>query len=225
MNRESTREGHKSRIKKVFLGDSCLTWSWAETISLETSHRVLRAYRCFKDNAELKRLGVLDTVPAYCSLAIYFDPLEADLERLQIKAERLIARLVDEPEIPEVAASGERVFRLSVVYDGEDLERVASHARLTVRDVIALHTRPKYTVAMIGFLPHYPYLIGLDEQLTTPRLESPRQKVPAGSVAIGGSQTGIYPSESPGGWNLIGRTDPKSLEELLPGDSVFFEEA
>jgi inhibitor of KinA len=110
-----------------------------------------------------------------------------------------------------------------VVYDGEDLSRVASCAGLSVGKIIELHGRPRYTVAMIGFLPHFPYLIGMDERLATPRLSDPRKRVPAGSVAIGGAQTGIYPSESPGGWNLIGRMDPRLLSPLRPGDTIVFE--
>ena len=115
-------------------------------------------------------------------------------------------------------------LRFPVVYDGEDLERVASHAGLAVDEVVRLHTLPRYTVAMIGFLPHFPYLIGMDARLATPRLSDPRRRVPAGSVAIGGAQTGIYPSESPGGWNLVGRTNPRLLSGVRPGDAIVFEE-
>ena len=109
-----------------------------------------------------------------------------------------------------------------MVYDGEDLSRVADHTGLSVPEIIASHTRPEYTVAMIGFLPHFPYLIGLPDELATPRLESPRKRVPAGSVAIGGAQTGIYPRESPGGWNIVGTTNPADLKRLKPGDTVIF---
>lgn len=210
--------------QSFFLGDSCLTWVWSETISSETNREVLRAYRCLKESTELKELGVLDTVPAYSSLAVYFDPLETDLAMLRSTVRRLLSQLADESDPSLSNAPESRTFRLSVAYNGEDLERVATHAGLSIRDVIALHTAPEYTVAMIGFLPHYPYLLGLDMRLTTPRLDNPRTKVPAGSVAIGGAQTGIYPSESPGGWNLIGRTEPEILKELQPGDSVIFEE-
>ena len=113
---------------------------------------------------------------------------------------------------------------LPVRYKGDDLTRVAAHCGLTTEDVVALHTRSVYTVAVIGFLPHFPYLVGLDEKLTTPRLEAPRTRVPAGSVAIGGNQTGVYPADSPGGWNIIGDTDPSLLETLAPGDRVVFRE-
>ncbi len=101
---------------------------------------------------------------------------------------------------------------------------MAENAGMSVREVIDLHRQTEFMVAMVGFKPHFPYLIGLDERLVTPRLASPRTKIPAGSVAIGGAQTGIYPVESPGGWNLIGTTDPELLQEIRPGDTVVFKE-
>jgi KipI family sensor histidine kinase inhibitor len=116
------------------------------------------------------------------------------------------------------------LHRFPVIYDGEDLERVAQLTQLDKTDIIHRHTKVQYTVAMLGFLPYFPYLIGLDPSLHLPRLEMPRSKVPQGSVAIGGGQTGVYPCESPGGWNLIGRMDAEKLKSLEPGDKLeFFE--
>jgi len=125
-----------------------------------------------------------------------------------------------------------RVIDVPVCYGGDfgpDLDALATHAKLEAADVIARHTAATYTVAMLGFAPGFPYLFGLDPALHMPRRASPRTRVPAGSVAIGGAQTGVYPSELPGGWQLIGRTplvlfdarrDPPSL--LVPGDCVRF---
>jgi inhibitor of KinA len=211
-----------SFIEKTFLGDSCLVWSWGMSIDQDMCFRVLRAYRHIKEDPELLQLGVLDTVPAYSSLAIYFNPAEIDLARIQARVEALLAELEKE-KIDQHQLAG-KSYRFPVVYDGEDLDRVASHAGLSTKKVIDHHTKPVYTVAMIGFIPYFPYLLGLDERLTTPRLDSPRKRVPAGSVAIGGAQTGIYPEDSPGGWNLIGRTDLANISELRPGDSVIFYE-
>jgi inhibitor of KinA len=109
------------------------------------------------------------------------------------------------------------------VYNGEDLPVVAEKNDLTITQVIDLHQKTHYKVAMVGFLPHFPYLIGLDPKLETSRLDSPRRKIPAGAVAIGGAQTGVYPRESPGGWNIIGLTIPALLEPINPGDIVIFE--
>ena len=124
------------------------------------------------------------------------------------------------------------LVEIPVCYDGEfgpDLGEVAEHAKLAQAEVIALHTASEYHVAMLGFAPGFPYLLGLDARLHAPRRASPRTRVPAGSVAIGGAQTGIYPRELPGGWRLIGRTpltlfdaqrDPPAL--LAPGQRVRF---
>jgi KipI family sensor histidine kinase inhibitor len=235
-----------------FLGDSCFLYSWGDEISLELSRRVLRAYRAVKSDPRLRQSGLLDAVPAYSSLAVYFDPVAADIPGLLSRAEELIrisgesgtedssvpdrtqpgSAAADSPGLgsaavapPGLDSAVPEPLRLPVVYDGDDLGRVASHAGLAVEEVIRRHTRPNYTVAMIGFLPHFPYLIGMDERLVTPRRSTPRTRVPAGSVAIGGAQTGIYPSESPGGWNLIGRTDPRLLLGVRPGDTIVFEKA
>lgn len=113
---------------------------------------------------------------------------------------------------------------IPVVYDGEDIELVAELHNISVEEVIKKHTAPEYQVAMVGFKPYFPYLIGLDEELVTPRLDSPRTSIPAGAVGIGGAQTGIYPEESPGGWNLIGRTDPELLKQVKPGDILLMRE-
>ena len=89
--------------------------------------------------------------------------------------------------------------------------------------MIKRHTAVEYMVAMIGFRPHFPYLLGLDPSLVTPRLDTPRLKVPAGAVAIGAEQTGVYPEASPGGWNILGMTDPELLKAINPGDTIVFQ--
>ena len=121
---------------------------------------------------------------------------------------------------------------IPVFYNGEDLEQLAHAKNITIQQVIELHTSVEYTIYMIGFLPGFPYLGGLDERLHLPRREVPRKSVPKGSVGIGGSQTGIYPIESPGGWHLIGQTpidifSPTSLDDpflFQAGDRIQFTE-
>lgn len=204
-----------------FLGDACLCWELGDVIDRLTSLRVLYVYRQLRKNGELARLGVHDLVPSYTALAAHANPL-CDWEAVRRIVEASIAAIpVDE------AALKERFVRhvLPVTYNGEDLGRVAEHAKLTVEEVIARHTAPDYLVAMIGFRPHFPYLLGLDRGLITPRLDSPRLGVPAGAVAIGGEQTGIYPETSPGGWNILGMTSPELLYAIEPGDTVVFERA
>lgn len=168
-----------------------------------------------------------DLVPAYASLAVFFDPdaiAAPDVERW------LDARLADDDGA--FAATASRCIDIPVVYGGEfgeDLDSAARELGITVDALTARHAAGTYTVAMIGFAPGFPYLSGLDPALALPRLATPRTRVPAGSVAIGGAQTGLYPRESPGGWRLIGRTplrlfDPtRTTPSLLAaGDRVRF---
>lgn len=167
-----------------------------------------------------------DLVPAHASLAVFFDPerIDADDARAWIAAQ-------DADDAPEAPASP-RIVEIPVRYGGafgEDLDAAAAGLGLTPDTLAARHRAPLYTVAMIGFAPGFPYLSGLDPALALPRLATPRTRVPAGSVGIGGAQTGIYPRERPGGWRLIGRTplalfDPRraSPSLLAPGDRVRF---
>ena len=166
----------------------------------------------------------LDVVPGLASLGVHFDPAATDAAALRAAVEAAL----DAPGPGETAAgsggaSGGRTHTLPTRFDGTDLGRVAAGAGLPEARAVEAFTEPTYTVGAIGFLPHFPYLLGLDPRLATPRLPSPRTRVPAGSVGIGNDQAGVYPRESPGGWNLIGTTDPGLLEAIKPGDAVRFE--
>jgi len=204
-----------------FLGDACLCWQLGEKIDRLTSLQVLYAYRQLKKSAELARLGVHDLVPSYTALAAHADPL-SDWDAVRRVVEGCLAA-TPAAEAKLLVRSARHV--LPVVYNGEDLQRVADHAKIAPDEVVRRHTAPEYLVAMIGFRPHFPYLLGLDSSLVTPRLDSPRTAVPAGSVAIGGEQTGVYPQTSPGGWNILGMTQPELLYPIEPGDTVLFTRA
>jgi KipI family sensor histidine kinase inhibitor len=147
--------------------------------------------------------GIVETVPTYRSLIVHYDP------RLLPPAElESIARRADEA-LAQVTLPLSRVIEVPTLYGGEsgpDLADVAAHAGLSADDAVAAHTGADYLVYMIGFMPGFPYLGGLSPRLGMPRLGTPRTRVPAGSVGIAGHQTGIYPTASPGGWRLIGRT-------------------
>lgn len=180
---------------------------------------------------------LLDIVPAYASLALFVDvdalasaaPLSArpPLERAR---QWLLRQSFDTlPARPAADAAG---LEIPVLYGGEhgpDLADVAAHAGLDEPAAIALHAGPEYRVAMLGFAPGFPYLLGLDARLAMPRRDTPRLRVAAGSVAIGGAQTGLYPREGPGGWRIVGRT-PLALFDparpapclLAPGQPVRF---
>ncbi|MGN0983649.1 MAG: 5-oxoprolinase subunit PxpB [Gemmiger sp.] len=149
--------------------------------------------------------GVTETVPTYAALLIRYDPLRTDPDALTAALRRLAASLRRGRGGPGAG----RLVEIPVCYGGDcgpDLPFVAAHAGLREQEVVALHSGREYRIYMLGCLPGLPYLGGLAPRLYCPRLETPRTRIPAGSVGIGGQQTGIYPLDSPGGWRLIGRT-------------------
>ncbi len=151
--------------------------------------------------------GILDMIPAYCSLLINYDPRVVSYARLQARIAELLKMDV------KMSAGQKRVYEIPVCYGGEfgpDLDTIAANAGMTVEEVIRIHTGSDYLIYMLGFLPGFCYLGGLDERIHTPRLANPRVKIPAGSAGIGGSSTGIYPMDSPGGWQLMGLTPIKT---------------
>ena len=147
--------------------------------------------------------GVTEVIPTYRSVIVTYDPLVTDPERLMPLLREMDRCLTD------TADSAARTVEIPVCYGGKfgpDLAFVAETGGITAEEVIRIHSETAYPVYMIGFTPGFPYLGGLSEKLHTPRLASPRAKVPAGSVGIANNQTGIYPIDSPGGWQLIGRS-------------------
>ena len=171
--------------------------------------------------------GVVETVPAFASLLIFYDPLVTEYDAVA----DAVQKLAQAPGSDTAAGEG-RLVEIPVCYGGTfgpDLPFVAEHAGLTEKEVIELHAGREYRIYMLGFLPGFPYLGGLEERLFTPRLASPRTAIPAGSVGIGGEQTGVYPIASPGGWQLIGRTPLKLFDPAagaLPyaaGDRIRFK--
>lgn len=154
--------------------------------------------------------GVVETVPAFASLLIFYDPLVTEYDAVAAA----VQKLAQAPDSDTAAEEG-RLVEIPVCYGGAfgpDLPFVAEHVGLTETEVIRLHAGRDYPIYMLGFLPGFPYLGGLDERLFTPRLPTPRTAIPAGSVGIGGEQTGVYPIASPGGWQLIGRTPLKLFD-------------
>lgn len=170
--------------------------------------------------------GLRDVVPAFHSLAVYFDPLRTDADRVRVALEAAAIASRD----AEVVHNGTR--EVPVCYGGAlgpDLESMVASTGLPEHEIIAIHAEATYRVFMVGFTPGFAYLGPVDARIATPRLATPRVRVPAGSVGIAGQQTGIYPSDTPGGWRLIGRTpfrpfQPLRLEPFLlkPGDAVRF---
>ena len=212
------------------LGDAALVVTFAATLSDDANDRAIALASQLRDDPSLHRGGqrVLDVVPAMASVAVHFEPgapgLEHALEHVRARAQAVAATHVDAAQVEP------RVHSIPVVYggdDGPDLADVAAFAGCSVEDVIARHTARVYRVYMLGFLPGFAYLGQVDPSIAAPRRPSPRQRVPAGSVGIAGAQTGIYPQVSPGGWQVIGRTevrmfDPASGALLQSGDRVRF---
>jgi KipI family sensor histidine kinase inhibitor len=191
------------------LGDCALLISFGERIDLASNTLALAAAAALRA-ADLP--GLRDIAPAYASLCVQYDPA-AWFDPAQAESPyALIASRIDEivhnlP--PQSGGPAATPIEIPVRYGGDfgpDLEDLARQVRLSVDEVVARHCAAEYRVAMLGFAPGFPYLLGLDPALHAPRRATPRVRVPTGSVAIGGAQTGIYPRELPGGWLLIGRT-------------------
>jgi KipI family sensor histidine kinase inhibitor len=201
--------------------DSALLVSFGDTISAAAHAAVRRLFRRLQGAGEIRNLH-----PAYASLLVSFDPLRTDRAGLEARIREAAAALEGDP-LPEP-----KLVEIPVRYGGEagpDLEEVARRHGLSSEELVAIHASVEYEVYFLGFAPGFPYLGGMPERIATPRLDSPRRRVPAGSVAIGGHQTGIYPVALPGGWRIIGRTplelfhverNPPALLEM--GDRVRF---
>ncbi|MCC8957889.1 5-oxoprolinase subunit PxpB [Bradyrhizobium sp. Pear77] len=203
-------------------GDSAITVEFSRTIDDAANRRVLALDRVI---AAEPIAGITETVPTYRSLLVHYDPVQITFDAL---GEQLLARAAKAPP----TESGTRRWRIPITYGGEhgiDLEDVAKALQTTPDDIVARHAAGDYRVAMIGFTPGWSYLSGLDKFLHIPRRKEPRLVTPAGTISIGGIQTGVQCLAGPSGWHLLGRTpvrtyqlhrDPTFL--LEPGDAVSF---
>jgi inhibitor of KinA len=205
-------------------GDAALVLEFPPRIDPAINARAIALARAVQQRCGT---AVRDAVVGYCSVTVYFDPLLVDSPWLEAEM-RAAASIVDDAPSPprpviEVPVCYEREF-------GPDLDDVAAFASIEVDDVVRAHASREYRVYMVGFVPGFAYMAEVDPRIAAPRRSSPRMKVPPGSVAIAGGQTGVYPSETPGGWNIIGRTpvrpyDPQRARPFLfrAGDAVRFQ--
>jgi len=220
------------------LGDSALTVRVDDRFK-DTPEKTLKEVLNVVQRLEDAHIpGIIELAPAYTTVGVFFDPIR--VINCAVEADSVTEWLTQ--KICEGLAHGKRkrggravarVVEVPVCYDPEfavDLDHVAQHAHMSPKEVIDLHQATDFHVSCIGFTPGFPYLAGLPEKLATPRRATPRKEIPAGSVAIGGRQSGIYPLRSPGGWNVIGRTplrlfdpqtDPPTL--LRAGDRLRFQ--
>ena len=212
-----------NRWRIVPAGDSALVVEFEERIDPIVNARTV----AFADAVQAANIsGVRDVVPSFRSVAVYFDPLRTPYDRLVAKLEEEAARPIADATI------NRDPIRIPVCYGGDfgpDLSHVAAFAKMSEADVVRVHTSATYRVFMVGFVAGFAYMGIVDQRIAMPRHSTPRVRVPLGSVGIAGVQTGIYPAETPGGWQLIGRTpikpfDPGRAEPFLmkAGDAVQF---
>ena len=217
------REVRDAGVTFAWASDASLLVSFGETITVEANEHVRRLLRLMEAEPIA---GVRNLHPAYCSLLIVFDALRLGHAELQERVAEYLER-AEQVSLPEP-----REVEIPVCYGGEfgpDLEEVAALHKISAAKVIELHSSTVYRVYFLGFVPGFAYLGELPRELVTPRLGTPRKRVPPGSVAIAGHQAGVYPFATPGGWRLLGRTpvrmfqaDREGLSLVAIGDRVRF---
>lgn len=198
-------------------GDGCVVVEFGDSIDMDINSRVAALGNTVRKSV---LHGLLDIVPTYRSLAVYFDPLKTDVGDLHVRLEKM-----SREDGSGEKAGKRRTIVVPTFYGGEfgpDLADVAEYTGFSPDEVVRRHTAHRCYCFMLGFTPGFPYLGGMDPELEVPRLKNPREVIPAGAVAIGGKQTGIYSIASPGGWRLIGRTPMRMFD---PGrePAIFLE--
>lgn len=183
------------------VGDSAILISFGDVICPTINRKIQHVIETIHD---MKDPAIYELIPAYTSLMIQYDALAYSYTELKSKLEPVLSINIDISEEDRVT-----VVEIPTLYGGDygpDLSSVARYHNMSEHDVIKIHSGTDYLVYMLGFIPGFAYLGGMNPCIATPRLQAPRQSIPAGSVGIAGEQTGIYPSQSPGGWQIIGRT-------------------
>ena len=200
-------------IIKIASVDSVIIY-FADTISKEISNKVKSAYLYLKS---LENLSFIEIIPSYTTILIKYDIFKYDFDSIKSFLKSELRNIKNED------FSSSKLIEIDTYYSTEvglDLQAVANNAKLSIEQVIEIHSSKVYDVYTIGFLPGFAYLASVDKKIVTARLKTPRKKIPKGSVAIADSQTAVYPCDSPGGWNILGRTTfeffDKNLESLSP---------
>lgn len=197
--------------KVIFSGDTSINVVFENVVSEKISNQVLSIAKL----VERQHInGLVDIIPAYREVTFVFDPLVIDIASFKHFLEKQLNKM--DGEIVDKKGTH---YDIPVLYNDEvglDLLEVAKYHGLSIEEVIHLHTAQAYRIYMLGFLPGFAYLGGLDAKLHTPRKNTPRLRIPAGSIAIGGEQTGYYPVDSPGGWQIIGQTPLVMFDSNLP---------
>jgi KipI family sensor histidine kinase inhibitor len=206
------------KFTKQYMGETCIVFTFGNCIDCDLSKQVLSIYSHLKKSINYEELDILNIVPSYTSIAIYFT-----IESPLINNDSLLDNKIY--EINSMQNYSATIHIIDTDYNGEDLDYLTTLHKISREQLIFMHTKPKYLIAMLGFKPYFPYLIGLNPKLVTPRRSSPRLEIKSGSIAIGGGQTGIYTSDSPGGWHIIGKTKFNEFHLFKPGDYIKFVES
>jgi KipI family sensor histidine kinase inhibitor len=204
-------------MKYYFLNESCFIYSISDKLCLDDNIKILTVYKeLIRDKDFLIDNNIYDIVPTYNSLGFYFNSRD-----LLYLSRQVLARI-------EKAKLGQHLdgvtHHIDVEYNGEDLDTVCQKLNLSHAELKKLHSQKIYHIGMLGFKPYFAYLLGMDQRLSIPRLDKPRNKVDKGSVIIGGLQTAVMPQDAPSGWSIIGKTDFLGFSKFNPGDKIVFKE-
>lgn len=204
-------------MEYYFLSEKCFIYKVSDNLCIDDNLKVLSIYKELSKELALRtKYNIYDIVPAYNSIAFHFDYIDI------FALKEAILNRVNKMDYNQKIES--KIHYIDVEYSGEDLQKASEILGLSKSEIIKRHTQVEYHIAMLGFKPYFPYLLGLDKSISLPRLATPRNRIPAGSVGIGGSQTTIFPEQSPSGWNIIGQSNFKSFERFCAGDKIIFRE-
>jgi inhibitor of KinA len=213
------------------LGDHAITITFGDTITEEINQQALSFFNCLKDR---KIIGIRDFIPTYTSVTVVYDIMAIQKYDKTISAFNYLHREIEKAlrHLDEYKTEPGKIIQIPLCYDaslGIDLKEMAEQKNLSIEEIVQLHSSVTYRVYMIGFMPGFPYMGKVTDEIAMPRKKSPRKNVVAGSVGIADFQTGIYPFDSPGGWNIIGQTPMMMFNTsytetclLKPGDKVNF---
>ena len=204
-------------MNNYFLSENCFVYSISENLSINDNLNVIRIYKDIYSDKEFRNYyNITDIVPAYNSIAFH----HAHTDHIKLK-EAILRKIIALDNQSHIES---KIHIIEVRYDGIDLQQSVKRLGITVEQLISKHTSTEYHIAMLGFKPYFPYLLGLDKSISIPRLKTPRNRIDVGSIGIGGSQTTVFTTDSPSGWNIIGNTNFRNFSDFSPGDKIIFKE-